>query len=75
MTEYDPTTCSTAGDLRSIGIAIPENIPDCAWIPRNAWHINYHHAAKISADRVTIAYTVNITEPFRWEEANTITKP
>lgn len=39
--DYDPTTCITAGELRSQGNGVPANIPDCAWIPKNAVHVAY----------------------------------
>jgi hypothetical protein len=35
-TEYDEVTCITAAELRWMGIAVPEDTPDVAWIPRAA---------------------------------------
>ena len=43
---YDPKTCVQVGTLRDMGIAVPDDIPDCAWTPRDSMRmiINNHLA-------------------------------
>lgn len=33
--DYDPASCVTAGELRAMGCAVPEKVPDCAWVPKS----------------------------------------
>ena len=33
---YESETCYTAKELREMGINIPLEIPDCAWVPKSA---------------------------------------
>lgn len=40
--EYDSEKCVTAGELRQLGIPIPEGIPDVAWVPRTALFMCEH---------------------------------
>lgn len=35
-TEYNELLHITAGELRAMGLAIPENIPDVGWVPRSS---------------------------------------
>ncbi len=67
--EYDPDRCVTAGELRAIGLAVPDMIPDPAWIPRDSIEISpgsrpYPH------ERVGIALqysmAVRFTKHFKW---------
>ena len=65
--KYDLETCVSAGELRSGGIDIEPDIPDCAWIPRKSIDINFDAAKKGSLERVfDLTYTIIFTEPFRW---------
>lgn len=32
ITTYDPSLCTTAGQIRKMGFPIPEGIPDNAWV-------------------------------------------
>ncbi len=36
MITYDEAMCITAGQLRAVGITVPEKIPDYAWVPRRS---------------------------------------
>lgn len=67
MVEYNPTTCITAGELRSMGIPIPESIPDCGWVQRLS--IEFKPPSHVEADdegKVKFAFNVKIHEPFHW---------
>lgn len=60
----------TAGELRTLGLRIPETIPDCAWVPRTSLVIGEHRAI-VSADgqRLDVEVDIGIGAPFRWVEA------
>ena len=61
--EYSPALDVTAGELREAGYSVPDNIPDCAWIPQSSVKESYDPATD-SDIRLTF------TEPFRWNELN-----
>lgn len=68
--EYDPETCITAGELRKVGlINLPDNVPDCAWIPRWAYELGVDECTESDEEQgqVGIRMTVRFTQPFRWE--------
>ena len=67
MTEYDETTCITAGELRTAGIAVPATIPDCGWVPRSS--IKYGTAkasGDVAAGRLSVSIPIEFTVPFQW---------
>jgi len=67
--EYDEVTCITAGELRAAGAVVPENIPDCGWVPRHALR---YEVGKATGDPATGRFSVGIgvtfLQPFRWLE-------
>lgn len=68
-TEYDPETCLTAGELRATGAHVPENIPDCAWVPRCSVVVRRPPSVDIDPIDPTIIRvdtTMEFTAPFRW---------
>jgi hypothetical protein len=65
--EYDPKTCITAAELRGLGVFIPEGIPDCAWAPRAAVHVDQGEVA-FDGDMLHWTATVRIDAPLRWVE-------
>lgn len=71
MKEYDEATCVTAGELRAVGLSIPENIPDCAWVLRSSIRISLKNIEVVSTgpDKLAdphIGLTVEFTQPFNW---------
>jgi hypothetical protein len=76
MPEYDPATCITAGELRAVGIPVPESVPDCGWIPRGSMApgpeeptTSYDPATGI----ITAMIPTCFTQPFRWFELDLAT--
>lgn len=65
MTDY-----VTAGELRALGIPIPERIPDVARVPRSAIRTEVEDAEEQGdgAIRITITYRFDAT--FEWIEAS-----
>lgn len=53
----------SAGTLRGMGIAIPDEIPDCAWVPRDSVKMD------TVAKGETVAVVLTFKEPWRWVEA------
>ncbi len=62
MNDYDPKTCVTAGCLRSIGWPIPEEIPDCGWVP---WTSMQVIDVSLHDDGMGFV-SVQFTTPFKW---------
>jgi hypothetical protein len=58
---YDSGVCYTAGELRDMGAALSEEVPCCAWVPKQS----------IRVDGVTEGDTsprpmLRFLEPFQW---------
>lgn len=70
--EYDPFTCITAGELRSMGIVIDDGVPDCAWVPRFSlrWTATNIRPLDEEEREIEVTMKVNLTEPFRWINVN-----
>jgi hypothetical protein len=70
MIEYNEETCVTAGALREVGVPIPENVPDCAWVPRWSFRpeVVQGSAHDDGQGRMSIGIAVRFDEPFRWVE-------
>jgi hypothetical protein len=67
---YDPKNCITAGELRDIGVALPKEIPDCAWIPRLAMVTTFDScSAEIDGLTLHAKVSVSFLVPFTWCEA------
>ena len=67
--EYDPAIRITAGELRALGLDLPENIPDCGHVSRTAIrHVALtENPIKLMADgAVQFGIDVFIDEPFYW---------
>ena len=64
--KYDPVTCISAGELRAIGLPMPESIPDCGWIPRTAMEIKALESKLNGETELRINTEIKFTEPFRW---------
>lgn len=70
VTEYDPETCITAGELRAQGTYdLPESIPDVAWVPKSAvtWT---PIATKYDPEtqKLDTHIAVNVTAEWKWVE-------
>jgi len=68
--ERDPTQFY-AGDLRRMGVAVPESIPNCAHVPRSS--IRFGEPSFVTGqDGKTITGDIGMefTEPFRWITIN-----
>jgi hypothetical protein len=64
---YDPQKHITAGELRQVGITIPEHVPDCAWTPRHA--ISFGEVAVdrgTDPDVMNVSVDVELGRPFLW---------
>lgn len=72
--EYDPVLHLTGGELRSQGINIPENIPDCGWISRTAIEYKVKEGnttiADINNGILDIGYELLFNEPFKWYQVD-----
>jgi hypothetical protein len=68
MKKYDPKTCITAGELREVGIMVPDTIPDQAWIPRHAMmpHLAGVKSKDDDPSMVEAKIEIDLTVPFRW---------
>ena len=69
MTEYDPQTCITAGELRASGIQIPQDIPDCGWVPR--WAVVPIPGSAVVTEKekgclLSVGFSLTTTVPFQW---------
>lgn len=65
--EYDEATCITAGELRALGVAVPDDVPDCGWVRRSAMRFHVGEASMDrDAGRFSIGVVVELIEPFRW---------
>jgi hypothetical protein len=55
----------SAGELRAIGLPIPDDVPDCAWIPRSAMLIE---VTEVTAENgiLTTHLVTRFSEPFKW---------
>lgn len=53
--KFDFTKHVTAGQLRLVGLALPKDVPACAWIPMGSF-------------RVGEDGNMVFDEPFRWEQ-------
>jgi hypothetical protein len=63
--EYDPQKHVHASELRAAGIQVPEEVPDCAWVPRNSFTIR--QTGCITKDgKALMRAEVVFLEPFRW---------
>jgi hypothetical protein len=65
--EYNPLMCIEAGELRAMGIQIPDNIPDCAWTER--WSIQWN-SAEVKEKEGIVSCGITFTRPFRWISIN-----
>lgn len=56
-----------AGQLREMGGELPDNIPDCAWVPKSSvsWGKPSFKEAD-SPDRLEMDIDIHISEPWRW---------
>jgi len=65
----------SAGELRASGTRIPDDVPDCATVPRHAIKIDVLSTSFTSDHRMIVDANVTITEPFEWIDLSvTITK-
>ena len=65
--EYDERTCTTAGEYREMGLAIPEIIPDCAWVPTHSvipGKVKCYKSKK--PDTIEASMEWVFTLPFNW---------
>ena len=70
--EYNERTCITAGKLRASGIAVPNDIPDCAWVPKHTMRFGEPDVAMDAEDPTKVRVNVPVTfaVPFRWVRVN-----
>ena len=82
--EFDPETCITAGELRSMGISVPSSVPDCGWVRRSSILRAYveprtvsYVEPRIPADEnvLSITYQLSFTEEFKWVTVNLTVSP
>jgi hypothetical protein len=65
---YDPDLHVTAGELRGMGVPIPEDIPDCGWVPKESFRVGLGDPKQRKDGEWPLDITVTyiFTEPFRW---------
>lgn len=68
--EYDEATCVTAGELRAMGIAIPESTPDVAWVRRCDLRFTPGTSSLDSEGIFKMVFNVEIVGPFQWITLN-----
>jgi len=66
--EYDETTCWTAWELRTRGLAVPESVPDEAWIRRCDMQLTQGESSMDSDGVFRVALDVTFLAPFQWVE-------
>lgn len=70
------TDLITAGELREMGLPIPESIPDCASIPRSAMKWTVVDAATTADDKtVVLKLNVAFTANFEWVQLDIVLGP
>ena len=87
--EYDPKICITAGELRErMAMNIPEDVPDCAWVPRIAVYMGAFDVVPVKQEtdgngmvdttanvQIHIRTQIEILAPFQWFTATLIEDP
>lgn len=58
----------TAIQARWMGVQLPPNIPDHAWVLRSSVIIEQKNASVTSNGMFIMDYTVQIKEPFKWSD-------
>ena len=66
--EYDETTCWTAWELRARGLAVPESVPDEAWIRRCDVQLTQGESSMDSDGVFRVALDVTFLAQFQWVE-------
>ena len=62
---FDPVTCVTAGTLREKGVRVTSDIPDHAWIPKDAVELVEKRENSDDGDPL-YSLDVKFTMPFTW---------
>jgi len=65
-TSVDYKTHVTAGELRSMSMSIPENIPDCGWVKRISIEFEPSEIEVEVDGTVKPTFKVKFHEPFHW---------
>lgn len=69
-TEYNEQICITAGELREMGVDVPDRIPDCVWIPRWSMRMDAEGqeptAAECEQGILKAKVIITFTQPFQW---------
>jgi hypothetical protein len=55
----------TAGELRAMGLAVPDSIPDCGNVARSSMVIR-QTGSELKGDVLNVGMSVTFTEPFQW---------
>lgn len=68
--DYDPQTCITAKEFRDMGVELPKNIPDFAWMERIGYVIEIDDSRPASGNpetgQILIPTQIRFTQPFRY---------
>ena len=67
-TDYDPTTCITAAEMRASGWRVPDDVPDVAWVPRASLRFDKFTPSRADGGVMHGTVSVTMTAPFRWVE-------
>ena len=73
MDDYNEITCITAGELRKQGIILPDNIPDCGYVPKDSISISLGKQPEITDNLIhsrimEINMEYRFLKPFKWLE-------
>ena len=67
---YNPETCITAKEFRDMGVELPQNIPDWAWIGRTGYVVGIDDSRSVSGNpetgQITIHTRIRFTQSFRY---------
>lgn len=67
-TDYDPTTCITAAEMRASGWRVPDDVPECAWVPRASLRFDKFTRSRMDGNTLRGVVSMTMTVPFQWVE-------
>lgn len=66
MSDFNPDTCITAGQIRAMGGTIPDTVPDCAWVHRKHMKVAFEPAEAGEGLEVHLNAIITFTAPMEW---------
>lgn len=53
-----------------MGVTVPDDIPDCAWIPRDSLECFEEPQIVAKGDLIVVTGKLKTTQPFKWIEVD-----